>query len=157
MKQTRRTMFGFKRRSCNAMSFLALGCLLLRSLVAPGLMLVADPFATGNLVLVLCPAQNSSIDFERFSVGDSRVDLAHHGAEHGERTRRPAHDHNGPLHAESLDSSCGLWSGSATASILTGSLNLVSLGVLDSKISTPQRYLSSFRFSPSQPRAPPFV
>ncbi|MDA0823830.1 MAG: hypothetical protein O3C28_15630 [Proteobacteria bacterium] len=150
-------MSKFKRRSHKAMSILALGCLVLRSLVAPGFMLVADPVATGNLALVLCPAQNRNINFQRLSSGDARHDHAHHGAEHGESSSRSTHDHGGPLHTESLDSSCGLWSGSATASLATGSFDPISFGIADARISPPPRYFSSLKFSPSQARAPPSV
>jgi len=150
-------MSRFERRSRTAMSILALGCVVLRSLVAPGLMLVADPAATGNFVLVLCPAQNRNINFQRLSSGDARHGHAHHGAEHGESSSRSTHDHGGTFHTESLDSSCGLWSGSATASLVTGSFEPISFGVVDSRISPPLLYFSSLKFSPSQPRAPPNV
>ncbi|MFT4560966.1 MAG: hypothetical protein ACI9BW_000704 [Gammaproteobacteria bacterium] len=150
-------MSRFKRRSFNAMSLLALSCLLLRSLVAPGLMLVSDSTVAGNLILVLCPAQNRSIDFERLSPRDARNDHAKHIGQEGESPARSAHDHDGSLHAESLDTGCGLWSGSAAASLVPEPLNTISFAVVDSWIPTPPVYFSTSRLSPSQPRAPPIV
>ncbi|MFT4584985.1 MAG: hypothetical protein ACI915_005614 [Gammaproteobacteria bacterium] len=157
MKHSLRPMFGFKRPAFNAMSFLALSCLLLRSLVAPGWMLVADPGASGNLMLVLCPAQNRDIDLEHLAERGAPDNHSHNAAKDDDSSSRSTHDHDGPLHAESLDSSCGLWSGSATANVLTAAVGFVSFGILDSRILTARLYFSSLKYSPSQPRAPPIV
>ncbi|MCZ6658399.1 MAG: hypothetical protein O7C67_13985, partial [Gammaproteobacteria bacterium] len=99
-----------RRKNLNADQWLyttAAFCLVVRSLVAPGLMVVGGAEGFASLSLVLCPSQNTSLDFDQLS---SIVRHYRHGLQsHHEHQRNTDAALDAGVHLVSLDSSCGLW------------------------------------------------
>ncbi len=134
-------------------------CLVLRSLVAPGLMVVGGAEGFVSLTLVLCPAQNRNLDFDRLANGDN------HHLQHYHDYRPPTEDaqplHSEPVqgsgvHAESLDVGCVLWAGSATAPPRTVSWGFIAaIAGPDQPGFRSERYFPTSIERATEPRAPP--
>jgi hypothetical protein len=95
--------------------------LFLRSLVAPGLMLVDGAKGFGGLALVLCPTQNRGLSLESLSSDDTGHHHRHHVFVDNTQSSHPEPAKSTGVHAESLESGCALWAGSATAPLRTAS------------------------------------
>jgi len=148
----------FPRRSTaysRTCAIVALG-LILRSFVAPGLMLVDGADGYGGLALVLCPAQNPSLNFDRLAGGDSHHHH-HDGAETPAGLTLDTSESPG-MHAESLDVGCVLWAGSASGSalIVRGS-SLVVIPPTENSIPLVNVFTGIFVANSFQPRAPPLI
>jgi hypothetical protein len=129
--------------------------LVVRSLVAPGFMVIADGKTTFGLSVVLCPAQNRGLDLEKLLGGEANAD---HGSHFHHSAAEPTHDsttHTG-TDASALDRTCLLWSGSASAVVseATGFLLADNLDVLPAlrprNITLPATIIAD-----AKPRAPP--
>ena len=142
-------------KACRRIAALAVLGLILRSLVAPGLMVVDGADGFGGLALVLCPGQNPGLNFELLSASES--DHHHRGAV-AENSLQMHSDlaHSTGLHAESLDAGCAAWVASGAA--LPATKPLASTLALTLR---PPSYQAQRARPPHQrnhhPRAPPIV
>ena len=96
----------------------ALVGLILRSLVAPGLMVVDDSDGFGGFSLVLCPGQNPGVNFALLAGSENHHNHHHVAVSQDLSQLHSDLDQNVGLHAESLDTGCALWAASANSATL---------------------------------------
>ncbi len=130
-------------------------CLVVRSLVAPGLMVVGGSEGVTSLALVLCPNQNQALDFDRLSSGGGR----HHHHRLSTPDDKQQNSDAAPdagMHLASLDTGCGLWSASATAVSPIAPQELIGaiFGSRQPRFAV-ERVVQSLLTHTAQPRAPP--
>lgn len=136
----------------------ALVGLILRSLVAPGLMLVDGSDGFGGLSLVLCPGQNLGLNFDLLAGGEVHHKHHHVVVSQDPSQLHPDRDQNPGLHAESIDTGCALWVASASGAPLAA-YKLSFSGLAQTAHSIPRtvvRVRSALQRN-NQPRAPPII
>ncbi len=89
-------------------AFLAMA-FVLRSLVAPGFMLVAAEHGSGTSLpsIVLCPTQNPDIPLDKWNAGSSHQH--HHNHDEYSSNDQPSET----VHVEGLNTDCALWAATA--------------------------------------------
>ncbi len=136
----------------------ALVGLVLRSLVAPGLMVVDGADGFGGLSLVLCPGQNPGLNFDLLASSDDHHKHHHGGGRFDSDQLQSDPERYIGVHAESLDAGCALWVASASGTALAV-YKLPINGTLQSEqpITHSVVCVRSTLHSNRQPRAPPIV
>jgi len=142
------------RISRSAIAFVALAGLILRSLVAPGLM-VTSGSDFGDFSLVICPAQNRVINFE--VLADHGVVHRHYGhGTHPDKLESSISETAANVHAESLDPACLVWLGSGADRLRVAAIfHPASTALVDASISRTRHLVTVQMFNFPDPRGPP--
>ena len=151
-------MFRCHKNTYRRIAKVALIGLVLRSLVAPGLMVVDGADGSGGLSLVLCPGQNPGLNFALLTGGAD-----HHNHHHGSAPQDPteldaAVNQDIGVHAESLDAACALWVASASSAALAAYTPSISeFAKSEQSIPHAVAHVRSTLRRSRQSRAPPII
>ena len=128
--------------------------ILLRSLVASGLMLVAS---ADGFSLILCPTQNPTLATGVLTDGGYNDHHHHHHAAATTNSDELTTDDGATFNAESLDSTCTVWAGSSVVStkLLSHDVELPPSSLIASAAVQPLSIGTRHRAYP--PRAPPLL
>lgn len=145
---------GFSRKTRSPIIIGVLVGLMLRSLIASGLMITGGD-GLADFSLVICPTQNRSLNFE--ILRDGNVAHRHHGhGPHSGNLRSENSETDSNVHAESLDPACLAWVGSGDEALKFAPTNFPSsIGRVGTPISPTQLPLTIQIFDFSGPRGPP--